>query len=138
MSSFDERAKQAAASFLRNRGYAVIEEGWASPAGTADIVAEDGGTLVFVDVKARRGADGGFAPEGVGAAERARRETVALAYLAGRDLSDMAVRFDNICLTAFAEDRALIRHHINALGEPVMELPARAAAPIPEALPEAA
>ncbi len=138
MSNFDERAKQAAAELLRNRGYTVIEEVWKSPAGTADVIAEGDGTLVFADVQARSGADKGFAFEVVGAGERARREMVALAYLAAHDLPATAVRFDNICLTAFAEDRALIRHHVNALGEALLGHPASTAASVPDALPEAA
>lgn len=143
MSNLNEKAKKAASRYLERRGYDILEEGWASSAGTSDVIATEGDTLVFVDVKARRDTDKGF-PEGrVDAAERTRREMVALAYLAEHDFADMAVRFDNVSLVVIGDDRALVRHHINVLYEAV-ETPQMAAASatsdprISESLPEAA
>ncbi len=131
MSNLNEQAKKAAASYLRHRGYTVLEEGWTCPAGEIDIVAEDEGTLVFANVKARRDADKGFPAERNGATSRTKREMVALAYLAGHDFTDMPVRFDNVSLVTVGADRALLRHHIGCLS-------AEADLSIPESLPEAA
>ena len=60
MSNLNEKAKTAASRFLQHRGYEILEMGWESPAGAADIIAEDCGTLVFADVKARRDIDRGL------------------------------------------------------------------------------
>ena len=55
----------------------------------------------------------------------------------------MAVRFDNIAMLVIGDSRAMIRHHLNALGGAVEELQPRVAASIPtgadlQTLPEAA
>ena len=52
MSNLNEKATRAASRYLEHRGYDILEEGWASPAGTSDIIATEGDTLVFVDVRA--------------------------------------------------------------------------------------
>lgn len=131
MSNLNERATRAASRYLGLRGYDILEEGWASPAGTSDVIATEGDTLVFVDVKARRDTDKGFPERHVDAAERTRREMIALAYLAEHDVTEMPVRFDNIALVVMGEDRALLRHHIGCLS-------AEADLRIPEPLLEAA
>ena len=131
MSNLNEKATRAASRSLEHRGYDILEEGWASPAGTSDIIATEGDTLVFVDVRARRDTDVGFPSEPPTAAERTRREMIALAYLSEHDMTEMAVRFDNIALMAVGDDRALLRHHIGCLS-------AEADLRIPESLPEAA
>ena len=115
MKELETRATEAASTFLRRRGYAVLETGWESEAGTADIVAEDGDALVFVRVRVRWGAGSAFPAEG-GASERDECERVALAYLAEYGKVDVPVRFDDIAMVAISSDRAMIRHHINSLG----------------------
>lgn len=115
MSNLNEKARKAASRYLEHRGYGILEMGWESPAGTADIIADEDGALVFVDVRARRDTDEGFPPEFPTAAERTRREMVALAYLAEHDVAEMAVRFDNIALMVVGESRALLRHHVGCL-----------------------
>src|SRR5574338_1008529 len=46
--------------FLRSRGYQIVARNVRSPSGELDLIADDGGVLVFVEVKARRtGAFGG-------------------------------------------------------------------------------
>ena len=87
MSNLNERATRAASRYLGLRGYDILEEGWASPAGTSDIIATEGDTLVFVDVRARRDIDAGFPSEPPTAAERTRREMIALAYLSEHDMA---------------------------------------------------
>lgn len=138
MSNLNEKATRTASRYLEHRGYDILEEGWASPAGTSDVIATDGDVLVFAEVAVTRDSGRGFPRERFDEASRAAREASALAYLAERDVADMMVRFDNICLTAFAEDHALIRHHANALGEALLKHPSPIAASIPDALPEAA
>ena len=118
MSNLNLKAMKAASRFLEHRGYEVLETGWKCPAGTSDIVADDDGVLVFVDVSARDGADRGFPAESCSQQTRTSREMIALAYLAEHDDgTERPVRFDNVAVVAFSPDRAMIRHHINALGE---------------------
>lgn len=142
MSNLNLKAMKAASRFLEHRGYEVLETGWKCLAGTSDIVAEDGDVLVFVDVSARDGIDRGFPTDSCSRENRTRREMVALAYLAEHaDVTERPVRFDNVALLVVGPDRAMIRHHINALSEAVAQPQPEAATPTGadlQALPEAA
>ena len=108
------RGEDAAAKFLHRHGYDVVERNWTCFAGEADIIARDGDTLVFVEVKTRRGTDHGFPGEAVGPAKRERYERIALAYVQGHCMEEVVVRFDVIAIVAVSEDRALVRHHRGA------------------------
>lgn len=112
--SLDSRGKEAAAKFLVRRGYDVLECDWECHAGTADIIARDEDTLVLVEVETNRD---GFPSEKVDAEKRARFEKIALAFLKDYAAVDLAVRFDAISIVVIAEDRALVKHHINAWGK---------------------
>lgn len=142
MSNLNLKATKAASRFLEHRGYEVLETGWKCPAGTSDIVAEDGDVLVFVDVSARSSIDRGFPTDSCSRETRTRREMVALAYLAEHpDIAERPLRFDNVALLVVGPDRAMIRHHINALGEPMAQPLQEVAKPTDadlQALPEAA
>lgn len=121
MKDLKERAIKATKLFLERRGYGVVETGWECPAGAIDVVATDDETLVFVEVSARATAEGGF-PEGGGREDRGRRETVAIAYLAEHEGVDCPVRFDNVSLVVLGEDKAFLRHHINALSDAIPDV----------------
>lgn len=142
MSNLNLKATKAASRFLEHRGYEVLETGWKCPAGTSDIVAEDGDVLVFVDVSARSSIDRGFPTDSCSQETRARREMVALAYLSEHpDVTERLIRFDNVALLVVGPDRAMVRHHTNVLGEPAVQPLPEAAMPTDadlQALPEAA
>lgn len=142
MSNLSLKATKAASRFLEHRGYEVLETGWKCPVGTSDIVAEDGDVLVFVDVSARSSIDRGFPTDSCSRENRTRREMVALAYLAEHsDVTERPIRFDNMALLVVGPDRAMVRHHINALGEAVAQPQPETAMPTGadlQALPEAA
>ena len=121
MTKFDERARAAAKRFLTHRGYDILETPWVAHNGKDkfDIVAEDGNTLVFVNVFAQKG--GSVFPEA--RMERKRAEGLALQYLANtdRDIADKPIRFDAIALVVLNKSRALLRHHIHCLGSSLGE-----------------
>ena len=102
------RGEDAAARFLDRRGYEIVNRNWKCFAGEADIVARDGDSLVFVEVKT------GFPSEAVTKSKRERYEKIALAYIQDHEVADIAVRFDVVAIVVVSSDRALIRHHINA------------------------
>lgn len=143
MSNLSIKANEAASRYLDHRGYTVLETGWTCPAGTADIVAKDGDVIVFADVSSRDSAERGFPSESRSKKIRAQRENIAIAWLAEHeDAVNEAIRFDNIALVVIGKDRAMIRHHVNALGTDEAALNPEAPS-IPtdadlQALPEAA
>lgn len=109
-----KRGEDAAARFLYQRGYDIVERNWTCDAGEADIIARDEDNLVFVEVKTRSDCEKGFPAEAVTPSKRDRYERIALNYLKRCDIVDVPVRFDVISIVVISSDRALIRHHINA------------------------
>lgn len=143
MSNLSISATEAASRYLGHRGYTVLETGWTCPAGTADIVAKDGNTLVFANVSSRDSAERGFPSESRSKKVRAQRENIAIAWLAKhQDIVNETVRFDNLALLVVDSQRAFIRHHINALGADAAslapEMPSIPNGADLQALPEAA
>lgn len=117
MNAFETKVANAARLFLDRKGYSVIDIAWADPGGAGgfDIVAEDEGAIVFIDVLAEEGTES-FPQEAI---DRAQHEVLAAHWLATADdeLIDKPVRFDTIAFLVVGESRALLRHHINALSE---------------------
>ena len=114
--SLGKRGEDAAARFLANHGYTILERNYKCSFGEADIVAKSPGTLVFVEVKTRTDEDKGMPEEAITEAKRAKYEKIAISYLRNYDEVDISVRFDVIGILVVAQDRAIIRHHINAFG----------------------
>ncbi len=80
------------------RGYAVLARRYRTRGGEIDIVAEEDGMVVFVEVKARTSADFGSAVEAV--TPRKQRQLVVMArdYLARARLVDRPCRFDIVAI----------------------------------------
>lgn len=62
---FGKRAEDFACELLRKRGYRILQRNFRSKFGELDIVALDGSTLVFAEVKARKSLKFGFPEEAV-------------------------------------------------------------------------
>jgi putative endonuclease len=89
------RAGEAAAvRFLKRRGLVILARNLRSRLGEIDLLARDGSTLVFVEVKARRGLSGEPPEAAVDARKRARLGRLALGYLAAHRLGEQSCRFD--------------------------------------------
>ena len=101
-------AEEAAAAFLRRRGYEILGRNVRTARGEIDLVARDGATLVFVEVKARRhtGAAGGL--EAVDARKQLRLSRLAVAFLASSGLAEAPARFDVIAV----DGRSLACTHV--------------------------
>jgi putative endonuclease len=113
--SLGDRGEDAAARFLKRAGYHILARGLDSPLGELDIVAVDGRTVVFVEVKTRRSDDAGRPEEAVDQFKEQRMTQAALAYLKANRLLDYASRFDVIAIT-WPDDatRPVIEHFKNA------------------------
>jgi putative endonuclease len=93
------RAEALAAEFLGRQGLAIVARNFRRRRGEIDLIARDGDTLVFVEVRLRRRADYGGAAESITAAKRARMIAAAGLYLAKiRDAPPC--RFDAVLLDA--------------------------------------
>jgi putative endonuclease len=79
--AFGRAAEEAAVALLTARGMTVIGRNVRTPDGEIDIIAKDGRTVVFVEVKARRTRAYGSALGAVDARKRRRLRRIAADYL---------------------------------------------------------
>jgi len=99
---------------LERRGYAILATRYRSRFGEIDIVCEDRGTIVFVEVKARRTSRYGHAAEAVTRAKRRRIGAMALDYLAWTGRLSCRCRFDVVAIDGIGTDRQVVRVIQNA------------------------
>jgi putative endonuclease len=113
--SLGQRGEDAAARFLKRLGYRILVRGLDSPLGELDIIAVDGRTIVFVEVKTRRNTDAGHPSEAIDPRKQQRMTQAALAYLKSKRLLQHAARFDVVAIT-WPDDarRPVIEHYKNA------------------------
>jgi putative endonuclease len=83
---------------LERRGYAIIARRYRTRSGEIDIVAQDGPTLVFVEVKARDGHEYGDGAEAVTPLKRRRITRLAEDYLARNHVRECPCRFDVVSI----------------------------------------
>lgn len=96
---FGERGERAAAKFLKRQGYKIVERNYATPWGEIDLVALDGSTIVFVEVKTRKSDIAGRPEEAVTLDKQRRLTNMALSYLKKRKLLGFSARFDVVAVT---------------------------------------
>ncbi len=97
------RAEALAAEFLAAQGITILERNFRRRCGELDLVARDGDTLVFVEVRLRTRADFGGAAASITAKKRARIAAAAGLYLA-RLRRTPPCRFDAVLLDAIDPD----------------------------------
>ena len=83
---------------LERRGYAIVARRHRCRGGELDIVARDGPTLVFVEVKARDGHAFGDAAEAVTWQKQRRIVRLASEYVMRHHLNDSPCRFDVVSI----------------------------------------
>lgn len=92
-----KEAEDAACRHLQTQGMRVVARNWRWRGGEVDIVARDGPTLVFVEVKARSRETHGTAEEAVTPGKRDRLWRTALAFIGGEP--EVPVRFDVVAVS---------------------------------------
>jgi len=100
-----------AIEYLKNKKYKIIDKGFRFLRGEIDIIACDGETLVFVEVKTRRSTGFSQPEESVTPAKRKQLRRVAQGYLLRKHIQDVECRFDVISLT-FDELEGYMVNHI--------------------------
>jgi putative endonuclease len=97
-------AEALALRFLRAHGLRIVARNYRCRGGEIDLIAQDGSTLVFVEVRLRRGSAFGGAAASITAAKRRRLSLAARHYL-GRLGREPPCRFDAILLDDLAPER---------------------------------
>src|SRR5687767_4538557 len=93
--SLGKMGEDLACAELGRRGYAVIARGYRTKYGEIDIVARDGETTVFVEVKTRAGDEYGGAAAAVTQRKQRRVAQMAVDSLSCLNLLDMPCRLDD-------------------------------------------
>jgi len=74
--------------YLLKSGYKTVAKNWRCAAGELDIIARQGETLVFVEVRTRRSAQLGSPEESITPAKQAKLTELAYTFLAENELED--------------------------------------------------
>ena len=96
--SLGKIGEELACRELRRRGYAILARRYRRRGGELDIVARDGRTVVFVEVKTRADRAFGEPGEAVTIMKQRRMAQAALDYLVRHCLVDCACRFDVVAI----------------------------------------
>lgn len=99
---------------LRRRGYAVLARRYRTRFGEIDLVAQDVDTLVFVEVKTRRGDGFGGPISAVNVRKQRRLINMARSYLLGLGASEPPCRFDVVGVTLRAGERPVVEVVVDA------------------------
>lgn len=92
--------EEAACEYLSSLGMHIIARNFRTKTGEIDLIAKDGDTLVFVEVKFRRTARAGDALSAIDSRKQCRIRHVARQYLHYAGLNeDIKMRFDCIGIT---------------------------------------
>ncbi|MBU0989613.1 MAG: YraN family protein [Proteobacteria bacterium] len=83
---------------IKRLGYKKIVRNYRCPLGEVDLIAKDGETLVFIEIKTRRGRSIGYAKEAVNAKKRRQLSKVALAYMKSNNCAEVKARFDVVAI----------------------------------------
>ena len=93
-----DRGENLAARYLEERGFRVLERQLRGRHGELDLIAMDGETVVFVEVKTRTTRGAGDPAEAVTFAKQKRITQSALTYLKRRGWLERRTRFDVVSI----------------------------------------
>ena len=99
--SLGKLGENLACAALKQRGYAIIATRYRTRLGEIDVVARDGVTTVFVEVKSRAGDEFGGAAAAVTAWKQRKVAMMAMDYMARHRLEDTPCRFDVVTVDVF-------------------------------------
>ncbi len=111
-----DRGERLAARHLRRQGLRVILRGYRTAQGEIDLIARDGDTLVFVEVKTRRQ---GQPAEAVTLEKQRRLTRATLQFLKQHRLLSVPCRFDVVAIVWPDDSRNPIIEHIRNAFEAV-------------------
>lgn len=110
-----QQGEALAAAYLRERGYQIVTQNWRCQVGEVDIIARTSETLVFVEVRTRRGDKYGPPEASLTTAKQARLVELAQSYLQETGNQAAPWRIDVVAVQ-LARAAPQINHIENAIG----------------------
>ncbi len=92
--SIGKQGESLAAEFLRKNGYRIVENNFRNRYGEIDIIAIEGKTLVFIEVKTKTNSKFGNPVMAVDLRKQRQLSKTAMMYLTQKRLNDCPARFD--------------------------------------------
>jgi putative endonuclease len=93
------RGEKIAERYLKRRGYRIVTRNFRAAGAEIDLVAMDGATVVFVEVKMRRGEGAGTPEDSVDGRKQRQIRRAAEVFAARYHASDRDWRFDVIAIS---------------------------------------
>ena len=93
-----DAGEDLAAAALKKQGYKILARNWVTPLGEIDLIARQGKTYIFIEVKTRRGERFGAPQEAVHPAKQQKLRRLADYYLKQKRLGEVAMRFDVVAI----------------------------------------
>jgi putative endonuclease len=109
MKAIGNDGEDLAIRFLTKKGYRIIAKNYRTPLGEIDIIAKDGDTLVFLEVKTRTSDSFGYPFEAVDNHKKRKIRNVALLFLK-RMKEEPAARFDVLSISFGDNGKEEITH----------------------------
>lgn len=100
MVSLGRLGEDLAADYLIEQGYKILARNWRCRHGEIDLVAMDGNTMVFIEVKTRRTVRLGQPEEAVDIRKQKRLRILARRYIHETGQTARAYRFDVVAVTS--------------------------------------
>ncbi len=92
--SLGKLGEDLAKEHLKKSGCKILEQNYQVKMGEIDLIVEDSGTFVFVEVKTRSNSTHGSPFDAVTPAKQRQLSKVALEYLGRHDMFEKPARFD--------------------------------------------
>jgi putative endonuclease len=108
------KSEKLAARYLRRRGLRILEMNHRCRIGEIDIVAKEGETVVFVEVKSKTSRERGRPEEMITAAKRRKLTDLASAYLGRRGRRRGSARFDVVTILWGPGGEKTLKYYRNA------------------------
>ena len=108
--AFGQSAENMAEQMLREKGYRILERNFRVAGGELDLIADDQGILVFIEVKARRGQYFGGAAYAITTRKKQQIIKLASYYLSQHGLTNQHCRFDAILVVGTNEHSLQLTH----------------------------
>lgn len=90
-----EAAENVAVQFLKLQGYQILARNFYARTGEIDIIAEESGYLVFIEVKFRKNTEYGYPAQAVDQKKQEKIRKTAMVYLKKKHISfERSIRFD--------------------------------------------
>jgi len=109
MKTLGTEGEDLAVRFLKEKGYRIIARNYKTYFGEIDIIAKDGNTIVFIEVKTRTDVSFGYPFEAVHRKKIQKIKKLALLYLKKQG-EELPVRFDVLSIFCLDNGKKEIEH----------------------------